>query len=96
MQLDECLGKNPDTLNSSELQTEGVTYSGVVVTTPYVLSGNLTVETMNTKLNRLQFLDENRRGSAPTVADACQAILPGLQMVHHVSNDPRSRHSGGK
>lgn len=40
----------------------------------------------------LQLLDEDRRCSTSSVADPCESVLTRLQVMHHVTHNPRSRH----
>lgn len=40
----------------------------------------------------LQLLDQNRRSSTSSIADACQPVLTRLQVVHHVTHNSRTRH----
>lgn len=43
----------------------------------------------------LQLLDDNRRSSASSVANACQSVLARLQVVHHVTHDSGPGHPDG-
>lgn len=40
----------------------------------------------------LQLLDQNRRSSAASIADARQPVLTKLQVVHHVTHNSCTRH----
>lgn len=52
----------------------------------------LTSYSLHFTLHNLVLLNQNRRSTASSIADTGESKLSRVQIVHHVSNDPRPRH----